>query len=219
MKRVHVLVEGQTEEAFVGRVVRPHLHGFEVHVESKVILTKRVMSGPDRQGGVSSWPQIERDLRLLLHDSAVAGVSTMIDYYGLPADTPGMATRPASALAAALHVEAAMEADIRDARFRAHLSLHEFEALLFADPHLCGEYLRAPTVTRMMSDAITQCGEPELVDDDPMFAPSKRLFGACPTYRKTLDGPALAERIGLASIRSACPHFDRWVEWLESLGA
>lgn len=213
-----MLVEGQTEEAFVGRVVRRHLHGFDVHVDSKVIVTKRVVSGPDRKGGVSSWLQIERDLRLLLHDSAAIGVSTMIDYYGLPADVPGMATRPASALSGALHVEAAMEAHIDDPRFRAHLSLHEFEALLFAAPDLCGQYLGAPTVTRVMADAVAHCGGPELVNDDPMSAPSKRLSGAYPPYQKTLDGPAIAELIGLADIRSACPHFHRWIEWLEALG-
>ena len=218
MKRVHVLVEGQTEEAFVGRVVRRHLHGFDLYVGSKVIVTKRVLSGPDRKGGVSSWLQIERDLKLLLNDSGAVGVSTMIDYYGLPADVPGMATRPASAPAGVLHVEAAMEAHIGDPRFRAHLSLHELKTLLFADPDRCGQYLGAPIVTRVMSDAVAQCGGPELVNDDPMTAPSKRLFGAFPAYQKTLDGPALAELIGLASIRSACPHFDRWIEWLETLG-
>jgi hypothetical protein len=70
-----------------------------------------------------------------------------------------------------------------------------------------------------MSKAVAQCGEPELVNDSPATAPSKRLLSACPTYQKTLHGPALVERIGLAAIREECPHFDSWLGWLESLGA
>jgi Domain of unknown function (DUF4276) len=40
---------------------------------------------------------------------------------------------------------------------------------------------------------------------------------AYPPYRKVLDGPTIAEKIGLERIRSACPHFDAWVSWIESL--
>jgi hypothetical protein len=218
LKRVHVLVEGQTEEAFIGRSVRPHLLAFNVHVSPKLVVTRRVVSGPDRKGGVTSWGQIERDARLLLHDTDATAITTLLDYYGLPADVPGMSSRPSAPAAAALHVEGVINERLADFRFHAHLSLHEFEALLYSDPDVCGRYLDAPSVTSAMVEAVSRCGTPELVNDDPNTAPSKRLLTAFPSYRKTLDGPALAELIGLAAIRSVCPHFDGWMTWLESLG-
>lgn len=215
---MQVLVEGQTEEAFIGRSLRPHLLTFNVHVSPTLVVTRRVVSGSNHKGGVTSWGQIERDARLLLHDTNATAITTLIDYYGLPADVPGMPTRPPAPAARVLHVEAAINERLAAPRFRAHLSLHEFEALLYADPDVCGRYLEAPGVTGAMATAVSRCGAPELVNDDPATAPSKRLLAACPSYRKTLDGPALAERIGLAAIRSACPHFDGWLTWLESLG-
>jgi hypothetical protein len=135
MNRVHVLVEGQTEEAFVGRSLRPYRWGFDVDVSPKLIVTRRIVAGPDRKGGVVSWGQVERDLKLLFNDSAATAVTTMLDYYGLPADVPGMMTRPAApAREGILHVEEAIDAHMANPRFRAHLSLHEFEALLYTDP-------------------------------------------------------------------------------------
>lgn len=216
MRRVLALVEGQTEEAFIGRCVKPHLWPLDVHLDVKIIETKRVLSGPNFKGGVSSWNQIARDLKLLLSDSSAVAVTTMFDYYGLPADVPGMGTRPDAAPdVKARHVQAAMESAVGDPRFRANLLLHEFEALLYSDPGRCGAHLRSPNLSAAMQAAVTTCGAPELVNDDPASAPSRRILAAHPGYAKRLDGPAIAEEIGLQQIRASCPHFDSWLAWLE----
>jgi len=167
---------------------------------------------------VSSWSQIDRDLRLLLQDTGVLAVTTLLDYYRLPGSVPGMAERPAgTALTRVQYVEAAIDAHMGDPRLRAYLALHEFEALLYADPGLCARYLGAPNLANVMDAAVSQCGGPELVNDNAATAPSKRILAAHPAYQKTLHGPALADRIGLSTMRSACPHFDEWITWLESL--
>ncbi|MGH8907498.1 MAG: DUF4276 family protein [Egibacteraceae bacterium] len=70
---------------------------------------------------------------------------------------------------------------------------------------------------RLAQRAPTVCGEPELVDDGPKSAPSKRIIDAWPQYAKTTDGPVLAAQIGIARLRDRCPHFDAWVSRLESL--
>jgi hypothetical protein len=50
-----------------------------------------------------------------------------------------------------------MSAVIRQDRFIPHLSLHEFEAMLFADPDVCGR--RSPAgVVQMMKRAVAECG-------------------------------------------------------------
>ena len=50
--------------------------------------------------------------------------------------------------------------------------------------------------------------------------PSKRIIAQFPQYSdlKTTVGPQMAERIGLETIRSKCPHFNAWVDRLEKLG-
>ncbi len=218
MRRVLTLVEGQTEEAFIGKCVNPHLWPRDVHIDVKIVETRRVRSGPNNKGGVSSWNQIARDLRLLLGDSNAVAVTTVLDYYGLPDDVPGMSTRPAGTPDAKVaHVEGAIDAAIGGGRFRSNLLLHEFEALLYSDPDKCGAYLSNAGLANAMHAAVSACGAPELVNDDPNNAPSKRILSAHAGYSKTLDGPSLTEEIGLPAIRAKCPHFDQWLTWLEGL--
>ncbi len=217
MRRVLALVEGQTEEAFIGTSVNPHLWTHDVHVDVKIVETRRVRSGPNNKGGVSSWNQIARDLKLLLRDSNAAAVTTMLDYYGLPDDVPGISTRPAGAPEGKVaHVEHAMDAAVGDGRLRSNLLLHEFEALLYADPDHCGAYLGDAGLATAMHAAVSACGAPELVNDDPDHAPSKRILSAHAGYSKTLHGPSITEEIGLFAIRAKCPHFDQWLTWLEA---
>ena len=60
---------------------------------------------------------------------------------------------------------------------------------------------------------------PERIDDGEHTAPSKRIIAQFPEYEgsKVRVGSQMAERIGLETIRSQCPHFRAWVERLERL--
>ena len=40
--------------------------------------------------------------------------------------------------------------------------------------------------------------------------PSKRIRDLMPSYHKRVDGPFLAGRIGLSTIRAECPRFAEW---------
>lgn len=99
MNRVYAVVEGQTEESFVRDVLAKHLVRRNVHIEPILLTTKRVknrnafersLPGRRFKGGVSSYNQVKRDIRNVLNDRGVAAVTTMIDFYGLPRDFPGM---------------------------------------------------------------------------------------------------------------------------------
>ena len=61
---------------------------------------------------------------------------------------------------------------------------------------------------------------PELIDDGPETAPSKRIICRLQQYEsdKPTVGVQAAERIGLPEIRRKCPHFAQWRERLEGLG-
>lgn len=220
MKRALVLVEGQTEERFVKDILRQHLWAAQVDLAPTIIATKRVKHGSDFRGGVVSYGQFERDVRRLLAGAGPTLVTTMVDYYGLPADFPGMASRPVGGpYERVRHVEAAIREDIgNQPRFRPFLTLHEFEALLFSSPSdLAGTLARAEIEAelRAVRDAVTS---PEEINERPGQSPAQRIQALAPEYRKTLHGPTVAGRIGLDGIRTACPHFGEFVEFLESWG-
>lgn len=218
MRRVLILVEGQTEERFVKDVLRPSLWLKDIDLIPKVATTKRVKKGSDFKGGITDYRKVENDLRRLLGDTAALFVTTFIDYYGLPPDFPGMATRPNRiSLERARHVETAWEERISHPRFRAYLMIHEFEALLFARPEeLAKTVYQADAKDKLMSIR-TSFPTPEDIDDDPQNAPSKRIIRIAPAYNKKLHGPLITGRIGLKLLRQECPHFNDWLGWLETI--
>lgn len=57
----------------------------------------------------------------------------------------------------------------------------------------------------------TAVGSPELVNDGPATAPSKRLLAHHPAYNKLLDGPLALADLGLPALRERCPHLDAWL--------
>ncbi len=63
---------------------------------------------------------------------------------------------------------------------------------------------------------------PELINNSPETAPSKRLIAAIPDYNKVVVGICVAMDIGLEKIREKCPLFNEWVErlmkWYLSMG-
>lgn len=218
MKRVLILVEGQTEERFVKDVLRPKLWPKTIDIIPKIVTTKRVKKGPDFKGGITEYKKVENDLHRLLGDTAALFVTTFIDYYGLPPDFPGMSTRPSgSSVARARHVETEWERKIAHQRFHAYLMIHEFEALLFAKPDELAKAVYQPDSNEKLLSIRTSFPTPEDIDDDPHNAPSKRISRIAPAYQKKLHGPLITGRIGLEILRQECPHFGEWLNWLESL--
>lgn len=59
---------------------------------------------------------------------------------------------------------------------------------------------------------------PEDINNNPNTAPSKRVLGLYPAYRKVLEGTLAAQAIGIDRMRQECPHFRVWLEQLEALG-
>jgi len=59
---------------------------------------------------------------------------------------------------------------------------------------------------------------PELINDGPATASSKRILDEIPEYDKATAGVAVAEKIGLPMLRRKCRHFDNWLARLEQLG-
>ncbi|NOX62486.1 MAG: DUF4276 family protein [Chloroflexi bacterium] len=216
MKKVLIYVEGQTEETFVRDVVGPFLADKHIYLVPILARTKRTRSGRAFKGGIVSYKQVRRDIIRILNDSSASLVTTMIDYYGLPNDFPGKSNMPSGTpYQRVTHLEDAFRRDISHPRFTPFLTLHEFEALLFAQPE---EILRAFPETPQADRLITELSKasPEEINEGPQTHPAARIIRYIPHYRKPLHGPIITRRIGLSVIRSKCPHFDQWVTLLET---
>jgi hypothetical protein len=150
--------------------------------------------------------------------------TTMFDFYALPDDFPNYdnSMRCPTPYQRIAMLENAFERDIAHPRFIAYIQLHEFEALLLADPtKFDWEFLEHARAIQNLTQMVAQFNSPELIDDNPMNAPSKRIIREIPEYggRKPSAGPVIAEKIGIPTIRTKCRHFGDWLKKLETLTA
>lgn len=218
MKWALALVEGQTEERFVKAVMNPALEPNGLFITPTILVTKVVKTGPNFKGGVSNYAKFRSDILRLLHGAGDRLVTTLLDYYALPNDFPGMSTRHAlhTPLERVQHVEGAVAADLGNPpQFLPFLALHEFEAWLFSSVEHFARALTRPDLMPQLAHVLNECGAPEMINERPTHAPSKRILELYPAYQKTLHGPAAAQRIGLEAISNSCPHFREWIQRLK----
>jgi hypothetical protein len=217
VRRLHVLVDGQTEEAIARDVIAPAFSGSESYVTFSICPTSRPAGGPAFKGGISTWAKLQPVLRHLLRDSSITVLTTLIDYYGFPKDGPGMLDRPAgSSRERAQHVEKALAAAVADDRFLPFLALHEIEAWVLADCTQLGGFMGDSQPATGLQRLVIRAGGPEEVNDGADTAPSKRILSVYPCYLKRVDGPRVITAAGLPTIRKVCPHADDWLGALET---
>jgi hypothetical protein len=220
VRKVLVYSEGPTEERFVKSLLVPHLLNFDVAAQPVIATTKVVKSGPNFKGGIGTYSRTRRELLHLLGDSSAHTVTTMVDYYGLDRSFPGREhPQGANAHERVMFVENEILRDIDDPRFLPFLTLHEFEALLFASPEGMAEALPGgQSLGQRFRRIRDEFQTPEEIDDDIPTAPHRRILGLYTQYHKPLHGTMIASRIGLDVIRRECPHFNAWVTALEGAG-
>jgi hypothetical protein len=216
-KKVLVLVEGQTEEGFIKRVLSPYLAQKEIYLTPTIIKTKREVRGPDHKGGVNSYKQVKRDLLPLLNDTSVDIITTMIDYYSLPSDFPGYNQRPDSTCYARVdYMENQFSIDISRTKFLPYLQLHEFEALVFASEYnLPIAFIDVPNKIRQVISINNSFSSPEEINENPNFAPSKRLKNIFPEYQKVFHSQLILSNTNIEDLRAKCSHFNSWLSKLE----
>ena len=214
MKTVLILVEGQTEEHFIKRVLLDYLHEKKIHIIPVLIKTKEVKSGPNYKGGVNSYHQIKKDLQRLLRDSSVVVVTTMFDYYGLPRDFPDHSST-GDCYQKVKVAEDSFATEIHNQKFIPYLQLHEFESILFTSPTSIANTMNTSEKTMKKLQTIrNSVTSPEEIDEGEETHPSRRLEKLFLNYNKPLHGTLISTRIGIQQIIDNCPHFKQWVEHL-----
>ncbi len=176
------------------------------------------------RGGIGSYAVLERGIRNVLkgRDGADVYFTTMIDLYKLPKDFPGKADRDLDPVNPMPYVEAlerAFEEAIEDRRFIPYIQLYEYETLLFSDPECFRiSFDDCDAAVASLQGIVASYRSIEHINDGEATAPSKRIIALLPEYhgRKVDAGPDIVEYIGLATLCRKCPHFDGWLNRLES---
>ena len=220
--RLNFIVEGQTEETFVNQTLSPHLADLTVYARARCVMTSQ-KGGFKYRGGLSSYAQAKADVARWMNEDQnfEARFTTMFDLYALPEDFPGyeVAMRERDPYVRVERLEDALYDDISDWRFVPYIQLHEFEALLFADPTKLNEQFECDSTAFERLVEVSERCNPELIDDGSDTAPSKRIISEIPEYKhsKASAGPIVARQIGLTVLRAKCTHFSAWLDKLEAL--
>ena len=228
MIRLYFYVDGETEQQYAHLCLTPHLAAFGVFVGGPILTASGTKHGRTYRGGGRSYEAMRRDLgRLLaLHKGPDVRFTTMFDLYALRGGFPGRAAAEATShdpYVRVKHLEDEFARDVGDPRLVPHISLYEFETILFADPEVFRyEFDRPDREIAALRKILEPVGErPEFIDDGPTTAPSKRIESVFPGFedQKVTLGVEPARAIPLATVRAKCPHFHDWLATLEALGS
>ena len=226
-KIVHVLCEGQTEQGFVEEVLRPYLQDRGVTGVKSILITTNKKK--NARGGMLTYKDAERDMNLLRltkqdNEYECHLFTTMFDLYALPDDFPGFAEASTiyDSYVRVKALEKSFSEAINEKRFVPYIQLHEFEALLFCGiSHLSKLYPGCEKRCEQLTKDLQKAGNPELIDNGPTTAPSKRIIKAIEgekrthyNYNKPATGKAITKEIGIDELRAKCPHFNEWIEKL-----
>jgi len=223
---LYVLCEGQTEDVFVNRILKPYLKSFGVIVKSQILLTN---VKKNIAGGITEYNnQVKRDLKLMFksnlsNDHIKYYFTTMFDLYALPSDFPDKQKHDlcSDCYNKVELIEKSFNKDINRDDFIAYMQLHEFEALVFSNlDGLILDYIGKEKAIDNLKIQLSNCSNnPELINNNPQTAPSKRLEKALyPTkYNKPKSGITATQNVGIEYLKSKCHHFGEWVEKLEKL--
>ncbi len=225
MKRLHFIVEGQTEETFVKEILRDFLIRFNIIVDARSVYTKiEKKHGRIKihRGGLMNFEKAYNDISAWIKedDNPDSYFTTMFDLFHLPDYFPGFqeskSLQPYDRISR-LETELAKKIDHPRGQFIPYIQLHEFEALLFSEPEIF-EYaypgLTNSEIKRLIAIA-NKCGNPELIDNDS--PPSYRIKDVIRRYDKVLAGSIMCLQMNLDTIRKQCRHFSEWIGKLEKL--
>lgn len=223
MPRLYIFAEGQTEQTFADNVLSPHLANHQVYLQRAVLIAHARKKGKVHRGGGRKYVPMRNDILRFTAQEKARDVffTTMIDLYALHHDFPGREeaeTLRHNPYQWVMRLQQAWSQDIPDPRFIPFIQLHEFEAYLFSQPESFDLfYPNADKQITKLREIADSYPSPELIDDGPTTAPSKRVTDIYSDYEraKTTIGPQVGELIGIHAIRSKCPHFDRWLSALE----
>lgn len=218
MKRVHCIVEGQTEVRVFSSLLAPYIFK---KTGAQILFTPIKHTG----GGIVKFSKIFPELKkhLLERDKIV---TTFIDYYGIHGnhdfkyynEAKIEQTNPQVGIKL---LETGMSEYLEDNKvntrnFIPYIQLHEFEAILFSSQEGFTFQFDNDKILSELEKVRNRYPNPEDINDSPETAPSKRISKILEKhgqkYVKTADGEDIATIIGIDTILEKCPRFKSWIE-------
>lgn len=214
MKRLYIIVEGQTEQEFINSVLAPYLLGYKIYTVTPIL----IRTSKTGRGGFVNYEHLKNDAKRLLSSTKTDFVVTMfVDFFRIPQiphpERWSIITDPLSKID---EMEKCIGQDINDRRFIPYIQLHEFESLLFSSNKGFSAYY-PNAICQQTQEIINNYTNPEFINSSPTGAPSKRLLKIKPDYDKVIDGNLIAMEVGLDAILDKCPRFKQWVDLLISV--
>lgn len=208
-----IVVEGQTEEEFVNETFAPWLNSQGIF-DVRAIKIRTSKTG---KGGNTNYAHFQNTTEILLKQEKDVLVTSLVDFFRLPNEFPGFeeAKKISSTAKRVEFLEQELGKDIGSGRFIPYIQLHEFEAFLFTKSDGFGVIPSfGPKEISAVGEIIRNYPNPELINDHPDTAPSKRLEKLVLGYNKVLHGNFVILENGLPIIFEKCPRFRHWAQSL-----
>lgn len=211
MKRLYIVVEGQTEEEFVVSVLRPYFSSKGLYNITPIVIRTSAAG----KGGFVKYAHLRNRINDILRSGSQDFiVTTMVDYFRCP-ELPGEEkwNKIVNHKERVALMERCISDDIQDVRFIPYIQLHEFEALLFSSSSGFTTYFSDKEAKEAIS-IINEFSNPEDINTSPKGAPSKRLIKIRPKYDKITEGNLIALEVGIENMMTKCRHFKAWIDKL-----
>lgn len=216
MKRIIIVVEGQTEQEFVSQIIEPYMRNkYGIYSVSAILI-----GTSNHRGGNIKFARLNSNLRILTRQSNTV-ISTFFDYFKLGKDFPKFEICQTQSNTEqkieCLERELANAIDHRF--FIPYIQKYEFEALLFSSIEGYENYLNQKSCNHI-KETIQQFSNPE--DINNTMPPSYRLIEVFDLYENTKYnkvtlGNILALEIGIEKILERCPRFATWINQLAAM--
>lgn len=211
MKRLYIIVEGQTEQEFVNSVIAPYMQQHGVYTVTPLL----IRTSKTGRGGFVNYEHLKNDAKkLLTSEKSDFVVSTFVDFFRIP-EVPQKERweKKATHIEQVEEMEQCIAEDINDSRFIPYIQLHEFEALLFSSNKGFESFFSEDNA-KDTQHIIDTFSNPEDINTTPVGAPSKRLLAIKDDYDKVIEGNLIALEVGINDILAKCPRFRAWIEKL-----
>ena len=213
MKRLNIVVEGQTEQSFVNEVLAPYLRSNGILLITPIL----IHTSKTGRGGLINYNHLYNTIKGLLKNQSDGNlvVSSFVDFFRIPSNMPGYdaAMKSGDDLQKVETLQQVLGDSIVDRRFIPYIQLHEFEALLFSNNNGF-EYLWEDELSSQTKNIVDAFENPEDINSAPETAPSKRLLAINQKYDKVLEGHVIALEVGIKEMLAKCPRFAEWVSRL-----
>lgn len=225
MKSLIILVEGETEQEFVNKILAPYL------IEDKGLNTEIRPVMIEKKGGGHGYSNIEHfknTIRPFLHDTNEPVISMLIDHYGINSERkmPGYTSISSSNITERIaQMEEVFNQEVQQIKpyrfFIPYIQQHEMETLLLANP-VEGFSLEDEKIKDKVIELCNQFESIEEINCTPEGAPSKRLANIykeeSKKYDKVIDAVDIIELSGgIPVILSKCSRFTKWIAKIEKM--